>query len=138
MPSKATARTLVRVPPGGTFLFRTAENVPTLGDHQRNQVAMIKSRVVLSSALKQPEVGGLTILQKWPEPIEWLEKEVQADFAVAPEIVRIALSGDDPEELKTIVNAIRVAYCREILDKERQERVDRLTKLGQLRERHQE
>src|SRR5437899_390588 len=77
-PAKATARTLVRVPPGGTFLFRTAENVPTLGDHQRNQVAMIKSRVVLSSALKQPDVGGLAIVQKWPEPIEWLEKEVQA------------------------------------------------------------
>src|SRR4051812_17224324 len=85
-PAKATARALVRVPPGGIFLFRTAENVPALADHQRNQVAMIKSRLVLSSALKQPEVGRLGIVQKWPEPIEWLEKEVQADFSIAPEI----------------------------------------------------
>jgi uncharacterized protein involved in exopolysaccharide biosynthesis len=57
--SKYTARTLLRVPPGGTFLFKTNEPVPALDDHQRTQVALVKSRMVLNQALKESGVSDL-------------------------------------------------------------------------------
>src|SRR5438876_598220 len=34
-PAKHTARTLLRIPPGNPFLFRTSEPVPEIQDHQR-------------------------------------------------------------------------------------------------------
>jgi succinoglycan biosynthesis transport protein ExoP len=137
--STYTARTLMRVPPGSTFLFRLAEAVPALGDHQRTQVALAKSRLVLNAALKQRGVGELNIVKTRPEPIEWLEKEIQADFSVAPEVLRIAMTGENPEELKALVTALRKAYESEILEKEKRERVERLnllaTKRGEFAEK---
>lgn len=52
--STHTARTLLRVPPISTVLFRLNEPVPNLGDHQRTQVALAKSRLVLNAALRRP------------------------------------------------------------------------------------
>src|SRR5437588_9469740 len=71
-PAKHTARTLLRVPPGSTFLFRTAEQVPALADHQRTQMALVRSRLVLNAALKQKGVGDLSMVRERSEPIEWL------------------------------------------------------------------
>jgi succinoglycan biosynthesis transport protein ExoP len=135
-PSRLQARTLLQVSPGRTFLFRTAEQVPALGDFQRTQVALVKSRMVLNTALKRPGVGTLGIVQEHAEPIEWLEKELLADFSLAPEVLRIALSGDNAEDLKKVVTAIRDAYKSEVLEKERGERNQRLLKLGEMREAH--
>jgi polysaccharide biosynthesis transport protein len=133
--SMHTARTLIRVPPGvSKYVFPTTEPTPNLGDHQRTQVALVKSRLVLNAALKRPGVGDLAIVRSRPEAIEWLEKEIQADFSVAPEVLRIAISGDNPDELKTLIIALKDAYCSEILAKEGAERVRQLEMLGKERE----
>src|SRR4051794_37870410 len=67
-PSKHLARTLMHVPPGGVpWIFRT-EAVPNLNDHQRNQVALVKSRLVLNAALKRSGVGELAMIRSQAEP----------------------------------------------------------------------
>jgi capsular exopolysaccharide synthesis family protein len=132
---KYTARTLLRVPPEGRFLLSTSEPVPDMVNHQKTQVILVKTRLVLNSALKQPKVAELSMVREHVDPVEWLEKQVQADFTVAPEVLRIAMSGDRPDELVILVDAIREAYRREILDKERFERNDRLNKLRELRQK---
>lgn len=135
-PPKHTARTLVRIPPGNPFLFRTSETVPEIGDHQRNQIAMVKSRLVLNSALKDRRVVDLELLKDKSDPIEWLERELQADFALAPEVMRIMLVGDLPADMALLINVVREAYFREILEKERADRNDRLTILKQSFDRN--
>jgi hypothetical protein len=133
-PAKHTVRTLLRVP-DSHFHFKPAEAIPDLQSHQRIQVAMVKSRLVLRSALGDPDVAQLKLVAAQLEPVEWLEKVVRVDFSVAPEILRISMSGDTTDELVVLVNAITKAYLREVVDRERAPRRERLARLGELREK---
>src|SRR5262245_60474695 len=74
-PSKYTARTLMRIP-AVTWVGKA--DASTGQSDQRTHVALIKSRLVLDSVLKQPGIADLTILREQPDPIVWLEKELEA------------------------------------------------------------
>jgi capsular exopolysaccharide synthesis family protein len=134
-PAKATARTLVNIQ-GTSWLWKDSAQHTSTTD-PRTHIALLKSRLVLTSALKQPKVAALDCIRKNPEPVEWLEKELQADFSAAPDVLRISLSGDNPSELITLVNEIRDAYKREVIDKERIDANARLVWLGQQREQYE-
>src|SRR5262249_54405194 len=97
-PPPSQGRTLLRGPARAPYFVRTSEAVPDLGSHQRNQIAMGKSRLVLRAALRDPEAAGLRLLDSKLDPLGWLEKQVQIDFSVAPEIMRIVLRGTSAEE----------------------------------------
>jgi hypothetical protein len=131
-----TVQTLVRVPPAHGYLIGGPAQSP--GDHQRIQIACGKSRLVLNKALTARGVADLNIIRRLPNPLEWLEKEIQVDFSVAPELLRIALAGEDADELKILVTAVREAYQCEIIDRERTERVRRLDILSKTRENYAE
>jgi hypothetical protein len=139
--TKYTVRTLLRVPPGGTFLFKTNEPVPALSDHQRTQVALVKSRMVLTQALKNLEGRDLetirNMLRAGDNPVEWLEENVQADFSVAPEVLKIAVSGYNRDELIAIVQAIHKAYKETVLDREKYERKERQATLHAMRVKYE-
>src|SRR5262249_28079154 len=85
---KHSVRTVMLVRQGRKWLLPPREPVVDLASHQRNQVAMIKSRLVLNSALRDPSLAGLPSVTSKPDPVEWLEKELQADFSIAPEMMR--------------------------------------------------
>ncbi|HEY7426057.1 MAG TPA: polysaccharide biosynthesis tyrosine autokinase, partial [Gemmataceae bacterium] len=71
------------------------------------------------------------------EPVEWLEKEIQADFSVAPEVLRIIMSGDKPDQLVVLADAIVQAYRREIVDNEKNQRLERLRILREMRVKYE-
>jgi succinoglycan biosynthesis transport protein ExoP len=137
-PSKHTARTLIRVPQRKPFVWPSVENTPAQPDYQRTQVALVKSRLVLNAALKRPGIGELESIRSRPNVLEWLERTVQVDFTVAPEVIRISLSGDNADDLAKLVSALRDAYRGEILDKDRAERIQRLKTLGKQRQAYAE
>ena len=102
------------------------------GTFQRSQVALIKHRMVLNVALRQPKVAQLAAVREQPEPLDWLEKQIQVDFALSPEILRISMTGKESTSVLALVDAVREAYLSEVVDKEkkqRQERLDLVTKL---------
>jgi hypothetical protein len=130
---QSEVRSLLRVPNVAPGVARQAPAVPDLPTHQRDQIAMGKSRLVLSSALRDKVVEGLSLLANQGEPVSWLEKTVQIDFSIGPEIMRISMGGPRSEEaeLEKLVNALRRAYLREVVDRDRsvrQERKDFLAK----------
>jgi hypothetical protein len=133
--AKVAVRTLIHVPPYKPWLLRNAGAVPDLQNQQRAQVALMKSRLVLQTALRDKKVAGLPTVAEHADPVEWLEKEVQADFSVAPTIIRISLSRDKPEDLVVLVNALREAYLREVVERENTQRRERLNKLREMREK---
>ncbi|HTU22370.1 MAG TPA: polysaccharide biosynthesis tyrosine autokinase [Gemmataceae bacterium] len=136
-PPKHSVRTLIHAPPQRGIVFKQPGSYGDLSNHQRTQVAMFKSRLVLNSALRDPKVVKLSIVQGQIEPVEWLEKEVKADFSVAPEVLRISMSGDKPEQLVVLVDALAQAYRREIVDNEKNQRRERLNMLRELREKYE-
>ena len=107
-------------------------------NYQRTQVALVKSRLVLNAALRDPEVAALGLVRDPIDPIGWLQKELVVDFNTAPEILRIALLGENSAEMKVIVAKITRAYLDEIVKREDGKRRDRLDKLKDVHERYQE
>jgi capsular exopolysaccharide synthesis family protein len=134
-PPKHNVRTLVDVPPD-TFMF-TIERSADYGSHQRNQAALAKSRLVLNAALRDPSVANLSVIANKLEPVEWLEQQVMVDFSVAPTILKISMNGLETADLEKIVNAIRKAYLREIVDRQTTSRRVRLNFIGELLEKYE-
>jgi capsular exopolysaccharide synthesis family protein len=115
------------------IFFPTGDNQPSPFDrYQRTQIVLVKSRLVLGAALRQPAVARLESIKSKADPALWLEKTIKADFALGPEILSISLSGDDPEELVTIVNAVAKAYTDEIVDKDHHAQQARLKELKKI------
>jgi capsular exopolysaccharide synthesis family protein len=137
-PARHQVRTFLRVPPRSHYFVRTSEVLPDLAGHQRNQVALCKTRLVLSSALRDPDVANLPLLANKIEPVPWLERELKVDFSFAPEIMRIAIDGMETDDLVVLVNAVRKAYIREVLDHEVSVRRQRQAALGELIQKYED
>jgi capsular exopolysaccharide synthesis family protein len=102
------------------------------GALQQTQKTVVRSQMVLNAALKQPHVSDLSIVTENPNPLEWLTKEIEADFSMGPEILSISLAGDKPAELVPLVNAVMKSYLDEFANEEvkkRQARLEHLTGL---------
>lgn len=119
--------------------FRSPGTRPTDEEravHQRNQIALARSRLVLVSALRDPKVANLSTIVNRVEPVEWLETLLKVDFNTAPDIMTISMGGAKPEELAVLVNAVTDAYLREIVDKQKTLRVQRQNALEELIRRY--
>jgi hypothetical protein len=139
---KHFVRTLIHVPRPKPIVrgFVPVQGAPEIQDYQRTQVALARSRLVLNAALRNKEVARLSMVagHVGTTPVEWLEGEVVADFQPAPEILRIGMYGDNPEELVILVNALRDAYLSEILERDNKQRQDRLAVIAAIRARKEE
>jgi capsular exopolysaccharide synthesis family protein len=94
--------------------------------------ALIHAPSVLSSALNEKVTGGreardLSIVRaQGTTVLDWMDRNLKADFKVAPEIMSAWLSGDDADGLADLLNAIGAAFVKENLDKEKARRDERL------------
>ncbi len=130
--TRYTARTLLQVASRVPKIVFEAEGQPDFGSYQRTTIALIKSRLVLNAALKQPGILELSMIRTMGDPITWLEKNLLIDFSIGPEILRIALNGENQEEIKKIVQAVRTAYLSEVVDREKNRRREQLKELERL------
>jgi succinoglycan biosynthesis transport protein ExoP len=112
-------------------MFAVADHNP-LDQFQRTQIAIVKSRQVIRAALDNPEVAALETVRGKPDPVLWVEKAIKADFLLGPEMLCITLSGNDPEPLIPIVNALTKAYMDVIDGKDHQKNRARLQELKGL------
>jgi capsular exopolysaccharide synthesis family protein len=117
MPGKYTAQALIQVSPkprGGAY-----ESESDFQNFQRAQASLVKRPSVLRAVLASPEVGQLSEVRAQDDAPTWLAKNLAADFQEAPELMRVSLSGDYPEDLAVILNEVVRAYLREYAAKEK-------------------
>src|SRR5262249_12423516 len=69
------------------ILYKTPDGQGDFSNYQRAQTALVKSPLVLNSALRDPKVERLPIVLKQDDPVAWLEREIHADFGTAPEVL---------------------------------------------------
>ncbi|MBI1915853.1 MAG: polysaccharide biosynthesis tyrosine autokinase, partial [Planctomycetes bacterium] len=116
--------------------FKTTDNEGEgrndFASYQKTQAALVKSRLVLTTALRKPQIAELSVVREQPDAIEWLEKELRVDNLPGTELLEISIKGDRPEELTALVNEITKAYIGEIVEKEKNKRADRLKKLQDI------
>ncbi len=106
--------------------------------YQRTQAALVKSRFVLNAALRDPKIANLNSVRQQKDPVEWLESSIKTDFPASPELLRVSLPGDDPQELVVLLNAVIDAYMDEVAKNEDQFRLARLQKLKEISNRFEE
>jgi polysaccharide biosynthesis transport protein len=97
--------------------------------YKASMASLIKSPLVVNAALNQ--VKDLSMIREQPRPILWLESRLKTDYLLAPEILRLSLDGESPEEVAKIVNAVTDAFMKEI---ENQERAKRQVRVDSLKE----
>lgn len=111
---------------GGTTL-----DPDTYNTYRKTQAQLVKSNNVLSDALGSDEIRNLRTIQEWaPQPSKSLERALKVDYPGDAELMQILLRGDEPAELPKIVNAVKDAYLRLIVNKERDEKIDRREKIS--------
>lgn len=136
-PSKYTAYAQLRVASRpAQVAFSIAENKVETKDEldkfQQTQLEMVKGRLVLNAALRQPQVARLGMLQQVEDPLDWLGKELEVNYVNGSDILRIALKGPDPGESAIIVNAVMDAYLKEVVAVEESRRLKRLEQLQEI------
>src|SRR5262249_22765507 len=91
-------------------VFRQPESDADFQSYVREQVAYIKSQMVVNAALDQPKVKETKLVRNTPHPADWLVQHVKVDFLEGPLMLRLSLTLDDPEEARLVVEAITDAY----------------------------
>jgi capsular exopolysaccharide synthesis family protein len=128
-PGKISARAILRVATFSQYLVSPIGDRADFQNFQKSQVALVKSRGVLDTALKKPGVSQLGIVRAQDNPLDWLERELKVDYSLGPEILSISLNGDDPDELKVLVDVIKNVYLDEFVQKDRIKREQKLDTL---------
>ncbi|MCS6851588.1 MAG: polysaccharide biosynthesis tyrosine autokinase [Gemmataceae bacterium] len=106
--------------------------------YKRTQLGLIKSRLVLNAALRQPGIADLSLLQGHDDPISWLEEELKVESEDGSEILRVSLSGPKPAELAAIVNAVKDAYWQEIVTQGLKAKKKAVDDLEQIKTEHEQ
>ena len=119
------------------LLFDTNDGQANFSTYQQRQVAMLRTRMVLNGASGIPRCPQLPLVREQADPIDWLSKQVQADFSQSPETLRISITGADSNSMLVIVDAIRQAFFCEVVEKDRQVREERYRQLQELYEKYQ-
>jgi polysaccharide biosynthesis transport protein len=114
------------------------ETVPDRTDFkifQSTQLALVKSRLVIATMVAKPEIAALGTIRAQANPAEWLEEQLVVEFVPAgSELLQLSLSGERPDDLATIVNAVTTAYLEEIVTKDYGDRLRTSAQLKKLLE----
>jgi uncharacterized protein involved in exopolysaccharide biosynthesis len=98
---------------------------------RQSQLALLKSHGVISAAVNYPQVAGLhSIRTATPDPIIWLQDELEVGYPMEGEYLQVVLSLDDAMEAQKIVQAIQEEYLKQVTNDEKRRRQDVLDKLS--------
>jgi capsular exopolysaccharide synthesis family protein len=116
VPGRYTAQTLLQINPRPPRAGEGGEVDPNSAP--RALAALVKSQSILRPVLERPEVAELSEVRDHGDPFAWLQKEMTADFPNGPEILRVSLNGDRPEDLAVLLNETARQAIRESTAKE--------------------
>ncbi len=127
---KATAATIFHISAQAPVLLNsTIESRVEFGSYRQSQVALVKRRLTLSSVLKQPAVQNLDVVRKQTDTLVWLDGALQVESRTNSEFMRVSIEGNNPDELRTILEAVSKAYLADVDESDNGMRRRRLAKL---------
>jgi hypothetical protein len=84
----------------------------------RTQVAYLRSPMVIDKALNDPEVAKLAFIREHFYPNDWILQRLKVDFPDGPQIPRLSLKLEDPDEARLVIAAIIKVYFDEVVLRE--------------------
>jgi polysaccharide biosynthesis transport protein len=116
--SSATALFEVRIKQDSIVRDAVQQSTQDYEILKRTQMALLKSKFLLQSALRDPSIAALSILAGEPDKEEWLQEHLDVEFPQNGEILSISLTGTPPDDLVLLVNKVAQAYKTEVLGNE--------------------
>ena len=111
-------------------LERRAGAADEFAVYKRTQVQLIRSGLVLQGTLRDPKINALSLYKEnSDDPIAWLNNQLVIDYPDDAEILRLAMTGTNREEVVKIVNKIVEVYMKEIVERDRDRRLEQESKL---------
>jgi capsular exopolysaccharide synthesis family protein len=130
---KHTARASVELHTTGPEIgTRAGEDFETFRKHQ---MFLLKTRDLINRTLADPSVASLDMVKNADDPVRLLEEGIKVDAAVAPNILTVSLNGDNPDELKKVVDVLVKKYIDDATAHERRSRDERTRKLEAFAEK---
>jgi capsular exopolysaccharide synthesis family protein len=93
---------------------------------------------VIDAAIRDPQIAELSAIRRQPDPSGWLAKQLRVDYPGDAEILRISMSGENPNDLPKLVNAVKDSYLNRIVNAERNRRLTRLRDLEHIYDQSEE
>ena len=94
--------------------------------YRKTQVQLIKSPLVLTSALRRPGVADLKTLQNEKhDQVGWLARYIQVSAPMESEVLQVRLRGESAGDVTQIVNAVTQSYLSDVVNKEKADRLER-------------
>lgn len=131
-PLSYKARRLVRISQTHKhLLFPTADQTggPDYKSFKNTQRQLLLSAYLLNLALSKPEVVNLQVVRDQPDPVTWLQDELEITFPDNAEIMQVAFDSPNPDTAKRIVDAVMETYKDEVISAETEERHSRISEL---------
>jgi polysaccharide biosynthesis transport protein len=101
-------------------------------NYKKTQQALLKSRSVLASALRKPEVAKLEAVRTDPDAVRWLSGMIKVECPDDSEIVSVSCTSKDPKEAQLLVKAVVDAYVSEVVDAATSRKMQRCSELEKL------
>ncbi|MFL5330437.1 MAG: AAA family ATPase [Gemmataceae bacterium] len=131
-------------------MLRVESSIPSLLDNPQNntgrsdfanyistQAGLIKSHKIMNRAIRKPNVLNLPMLQGYDDPAAFLEEKVTLEFSERSELLKVAMSGEDPAQITNIVNGVVDAFITEVdtYKQDKQQKYDKLLRTKNEQER---
>ena len=135
---------IASTPPRILYQSHAGNPADTQVEYQRyvkTQMALMRSRLVMNTALQHGDISKSPLLKSQADPIEWLAKNLQVNREGESEIVEVSLppgTSLSSKEQATIDNAVVDAYIDEVVNKDRKQMLQRLETLKSLSKSYQE
>src|SRR5262245_33978937 len=135
MPAKYQAFALLQVSANPSQLGSAGATRNDFQTYMKTQAGRLKSRDVQMKALAQDQVRNLRLVKSQPDilsTLTWLDENFKVDFQADSELLTPSLTGEDPNELVILVNAITRSYLNIVDAQEKAKRKDRVDKMRML------
>jgi hypothetical protein len=97
---------------------------------KRTQAQLIRSASVLNGVLRDASISKLSLIKDHSDdPIAYLNDRLAIDFPDDAEIMRVTMIGENRDEVVKIVNKIVEVYLKEVVQRDRDIRLEREAKL---------
>lgn len=117
------------------LIFETADSASggiSYRLYQNTQKQLLVTPFVVNAALRDKNASSLAIVRSLPDPVAWLQDQLQVDFPADGEIMEITLETVSPTDCIKLVNAVINAYMAEVVVDSRNERLQRLESLQRV------
>lgn len=122
-----SVRALLEMYPDQGVLDRNAYD-NNFENWKKSQEVLIKTRGLLTRVVKSKPVAELSVLAGEDDPAKWVEEQLILKWP-APDVLSVSLNGDNPEQLKQILDALVTEYAKDANEAHRRDRTGRIKML---------